>query len=432
MQSNENLHKVNPELFKGQTPYKLEGKSYYAYLDSVEKIYGKTHLRLDCIIKSIADSLEINSESIMNLPSIVIEISGDSKRINELFNNKELYNLESKWMKITTSISKSELQQQQYFNFIQISNPNEINNYDLSEVVLFENLDPTSQAKINEIIFTTTIKESSESEVISFLNKLQFKDLCYLNVYNVGQGNCSAIVTSDNIPQIYFDVGGGSGANKSSYPPSFKICHTEKPQVILSHWDVDHIQTAVFDPRILNSVWLVPKHKSISATAMHIAQTLINRGNLICWNNNLTYIDFSNHRIVKCTGKSGNKNNSGLSLFFSPTPKQFILLPGDATFRYIPDHPNGELIGLVASHHGAKASIRGMPAASKGAMLVYSFGNGNTHGHAHTLARKAYIKNGWGKGLETRNGNITIRSGGTMLQTPCNSRGCTLNVVQQF
>jgi hypothetical protein len=31
---------VNPELFKNEAPKELTSKTYYAYLDSIEKVYG--------------------------------------------------------------------------------------------------------------------------------------------------------------------------------------------------------------------------------------------------------------------------------------------------------------------------------------------------------------------------------------------------------
>ena len=276
--------------------------------------------------------------------------------------------------------------------------------------------------------------ESTELEIKEFLESLDLSNLSYVNVYNVGQGNCNALVTDRNQPIMYFDVGGGSGANSGTYPANFKLCTTQNPSIILSHWDVDHIQSAVFDSNLLNCKWLVPRHSSISATAMHIAQTLVNRGNLICWNNVIPFYNFHNHRLVKCTGNPNYKNNSGLALFVNYKMTNYCLLPGDATFNKIPHFPNGNLIGLVASHHGARSGINGMPTAFKPAMLAYSFGTANTHRHAHSSAVKSYKLHGWGNGLETQNGNIAMTSGLINLNPPCAgiTNNCSLSIIQQF
>jgi hypothetical protein len=436
MIENNNFHHVNPELFKGQAPSELTGETYYAYLDSVEKIDSITYLRFDCILKKYADSVSIDKETILNLPSIIIELSGKSDKINEKFNTRgrfSLYNLESRWMVIKTSLRESAFTQKQYFNFIQVGNPEISNNYDFESVILPRYLDSDSQTKIREIVSATTLDESTEQDVKSFLDTLPIRNLSHVNVYNVGQGNCNALVTINNQPLIYFDIGGGFGANKSSYPANFRICTTRNPPVILSHWDVDHIQTAVVDSRILDSKWLVPKHKSISSTAMHIAQTLINRGNLVCWNSSITHYEFSNHRIVKCSGIPSSKNNSGLALFVNYGTNKFVILPGDATFSKIPHYPTGDFIGLVASHHGAKASINGMPlSAGDLNMLAYSYGQHNTHNHPHILAQSTYQANGWSNRRDTINGSIAMKSSPCLLDVPCCNTECSLDVLQHY
>lgn len=235
---------------------------------------------------------------------------------------------------------------------------------------------------------------------------------------------------------MYYDVGGGAVANKSTYPTNFRLCHTENPQVILSHWDLDHIVTAIYDPRLLRTKWLVPVQASLSNTANQLARALQRNHNLICWNTSLgDLVPFGNHHIAKCNANPSNKNSSGLSLYVNYGMTDYVLLPGDTTFKYLPqldfDHT---LIGLVASHHGAKSSINGMPSANGSEMLVYSFGNGNTYSHAHTLARSTYRSRGWGIGLETTKGSIAITRGPINLNPPCGGDGsmCTLSVTQQF
>lgn len=430
MELSTNQPKANPKLFKGEAPSELSGETYYAYLDSIEQIDGKVFIRFDCVIKKLADKITISPENINELPSIIIEISGDKDVIQSRFNNNNLYFNESSWLVITTKIQETRLNIDQYFNFIRVG-VQEINiNYDLESVVFPKYLDAASKAKIDELIRLTTIEESEIHEVEDFVANLPIKYLKYVNVYNVGQRNCTALVNTSNLPLVYFDVGGG----KSDYPSNFKLCTTNKPPVILSHWDMDHIQTAVYDTRILDSKWLVPKQSALSLTASKIAYELIRRGNLICWNDDIqSPLNFADHQIVKCNGLPHNKNNSGLALIINYGKNEYVLLPGDATFEKIPYNPQMKFIGLVASHHGSKGAIKGMPSGNLPAMLVYSYGQ-NTHGHPNESAKHSYSNHYWREGLETPKGNIAMTTGLSCFQPPCFPRrsSCSLTISQQF
>jgi hypothetical protein len=300
-------------------------------------------------------------------------------------------------MVIQTSTEKSDLTISEFFNFTQVVNQQSFGNYTISSIKKGEELDSESRSKIQEIKSATSLEESTKEEIFSFIENINLQLFSHVNVYNVGQGNCNALVDSHNLPLLYFDVGGGSGANSSSYPANFKLCHSNHPSVVLSHWDLDHIITAVYDPLLLRTKWFVPIQSSLSNTAYQIASALNRNGNLICWNNVFgNEILFGNHIISKCTARSTNKNSSGLAMYVNYTGNDFALLSGDATFYCIPNIGNRNLIALVASHHGAKSSIRGMPIAAEPGMLAYSFGLNNTHGHAHIQARNEYLRNGWG------------------------------------
>lgn len=427
---------VNPELFKGEAPKELQPKTYYAYLDSIEKIYGTTFLRFDCIEKKIADGIQINKETIVGLPSIIIDISGPSKSIDTLFGINgvfAIYNFECQWMVINTSIEKSELTVSEFFNFTQVGNPQTFANYSIASVQRESELDDLSILKIEDLKAATKLSESPEEDVLAFLNQLKLKTFSHVNIYDVGQGNCNALVDSQNVPLLYFDVGGGSGANAFTYPPNFKLCHSKHPSVILSHWDLDHIVNAVYDTQLLNTKWLVPVQASLSNTAIQIANTLQRRGNLICWNSGLgSVIAFGNHLIAKCTARPTNKNSSGLAMYINYGEEKFTLMPGDATFSCIPGIAEIRLIGMIASHHGAKSSIRGMPVGEEPSMLAYSFGANNTYKHPHAIAKRKYFNNNWGVGLETVKGSIAMIINPAHLNVPCNLVNCTLSIIQNF
>ena len=429
------LH-VNPELFKGEIPQELLPKTYYAYLDSVEKVNGTNFLRFDCIEKNFADNTPINKESIVGLPSIVIDISAPNQVIDELFGISgvfAIYNYESQWMQIETTNVISDLNISEFFNFAQVGNPQTFGNYSISSIKKENDLDSASRGKIKEIKSATRLTESTEQEIFNFIQSIKLDSFSHVNVYNVGQGNCNALVDSNNIPLLYFDIGGGSGANARTYPAGFKLCHSLNPFVILSHWDLDHIVTAVYDKQLLNTKWLVPVQVSLSNTAIQIALDLQRRGNLVCWNNSVgSEVNLGHHFISKCTARSTNKNSSGLTLYVNYGRDNYTLLPGDATFDCIPNITERKLIGMVASHHGAKSSIRGLPVVNYPGMLAYSYGLNNTHGHAHCQARNQYAFNGWVLSLESLNGNIALFQNPLNMNSPCNSMICTLSIDQHF
>lgn len=432
---------LNPDLFKGEMPNDIKPETYYAYLDSVEQVDNEVYIQFDCVVKAIADDMQISMETLSDLPSIIIETKGASEEIKKLFNYGNLYQLESQWMVITTKFNKQgpNLNQNIYFNFQEIRSENQLS-YNLESVRLFRDLDPVEKVKIETLIKATTIEESPEEEVSAFLKDAEqlLSNLSHVNVYNVGQGNCIGLVDSENLPLLYFDVGGGFGANADTYPMNFKLCTTLQPPVILSHWDQDHIQSAVFDTTLLNSKWLVPFQKNIKPTAMKIANELIKKKNLICWGQNFSRrIDLNNISIVKCTGNLNNKNHSGLALFVQQEDENLILLPGDAIYKKIPDISVENFTGIVASHHGAFGEIKGLPVANLPGMLVYSYGlhpdgSINSHKHPHPSARNAYYNRGWCDVRETTRGNIAMTTNLLNPQPPCGGGNCTLKVLQHF
>jgi len=438
-----NTNQPNPVLFKGERPTELKPETYYAYLDSVEQIDHEFHIQFDCVVKNVVDDIQISTESLVELPSIIIKTKGAVDRIRDLFDNRNLYQQESKWMIIKTQFNKSEsyITQSLYFNFQEVRVESSLI-YNLESIRLFSDLNSVERSKIRELEKATTLEKSNEKEVISFLQSVDDRlqnQFSHVNVYKVGQGNCIGLVNSANRPLLYYDVGGGFNANADTYPPNFKLCNTNNPPVILSHWDQDHYQTAVLDQeeKIFNSKWLAPIQK-IGPTARHIAFALERRQNLICWNESLPQrLDFTNFTIVKCTGNSKNKNSSGLALFVNQQDNNHILLPGDAKFEKIPDCSIEQFTGLVASHHGAYGEIKGLPVANFPGMLVYSYGlhpdgSINSHKHPHEPAKTAYMNKGWCDVRETIKGSIAMSTNLLDLQPECGGRGCTLIVEQQY
>jgi hypothetical protein len=424
----------NSPLFSGEPPKEITLNSYYAYLDTIEQISGNYHLKFDCIEKQMADVTVVTEEFMVSLPSIVIDVVGELRQIQEMMKYSNLYLLESQWMVISTTLDATGPRATQSFNFVSINDETKVDSYALESVIRGKNIDGLSRVKIDEIIEITKLDESNIDAIGEFCESIDLQSFSHVNIYNVGQGNFNALVNEHNQPLLYFDMGGGRGAYKASYPPNFKLCHTNSPPVVLSHWDEDHVISAVYNPKILDSKWLVPPHSSISKTAWKIATVLKSNGNLTVWNSSLsTPVAIGPHLITKCTGKAHNKNNSGLAMFVNYSKDEYVLLPGDAAYNKIPDADVKDLIGLVASHHGSLGVFNrlGAPIAHSPYMLVYSASAGNAH-HPNKYARNIYKKGGWNNCRETCHGSIQMKNVPSNISVPCMGGACTLGTPQHF
>jgi beta-lactamase superfamily II metal-dependent hydrolase len=244
----------------------------------------------------------------------------------------------------------------------------------------------------------------------------------HVSVYNVGQGNCSALCVGE-APVLYFDTGGGCLQNTKTYPTVLDFCVSHAPPVVLSHWDFDHWFSAYKVAALRSLEWLVPDQGSVGRRTLAFAQTLPNAR---LWPGRSH--TFGAGTIVQCTGKT--RNDSGLALFAGTTAGS-VLLPADAEFGFIPV-PSGTraLAGLVATHHGSRHVGSPVPKPASGAKLAYSFGNGNTFGHPTVAAVARYQAEGWllADTRESPYGHIWLGPGNATL--PCGGRNCHLQTVQ--
>ncbi|HEP9605354.1 TPA: hypothetical protein VDV81_005152 [Pseudomonas aeruginosa] len=252
-------------------------------------------------------------------------------------------------------------------------------------------------------------------------------------VYDVGQGNCNAIVDIHEHPRIFFDLGWAPNFHRSTRPseiPDLFRCsaHAFAP-VVLSHWDMDHwsyaIARSTYDPgslttkhewhkNALNRFWIarapeVERHQlgPLALTfyrALTKKQLLLGLSAILLWPNGTKRIQFSGGWLEACSpkdGKPADRNNSGLAMFVQPNPQTGpILLTGDADFPSIPSlavkRPKA-LAGMVAPHHGARISPDDVPRPKSGspAQVVVSVGKDNTYGHPKQDAIDAYLEHGW-------------------------------------
>lgn len=252
--------------------------------------------------------------------------------------------------------------------------------------------------------------------------------------YDVGQGNCNAIVDQHEHPRVLFDFGWPPNFHAGTRParrPEMLACdrHARAP-VVLSHWDMDHWAFAVrrsqYDARNMSSrsswdggalerFWVAraPRMKEHQLGPMHMGlyeeltakELFPGMSALQLWPDSVHRIRFACGWIEACEPADegpGDRNNTGLAMFVEDSRGDLVLLPGDADFRSIGSlakmrKRKSRLVGLLAPHHGGRISADALPRAKKGsaAMLVYSVGEGNQYGHPKEEAMAAYRKKGW-------------------------------------
>ena len=187
--------------------------------------------------------------------------------------------------------------------------------------------------------------------------------------------------------------------NAFTFPSTLKnFCFTNRPPILLTHWDFDHWSSAHRDASSLNSTWIAPR-QPVGPTHVALMASIMNTGKLYLlsptfpsgWRNHL-YME-------RCTGKG--RNHSGIALTLSEKPKgvgQLMLFPGDARYDYIPSFATTKhYLSVVAPHHGGDMKKRLAPACPRvsASRLAYSFGCGNSFHHPRSMTRTDHHNQGW-------------------------------------
>lgn len=251
--------------------------------------------------------------------------------------------------------------------------------------------------------------------------------------YDVGQGNCNAIVDQYEHPRVFFDLGWAPNFHaytRPPAPPDFFACdsHTVAP-VVLSHWDMDHWSYAIarsefnpanlttrheWNPQALKRFWIAraPQTKAhqIGPLAMSFYRELTKIhlfpgiSAMLLWPNDCRRIDFSQGWLEACEPLAHlpqDRNNTGIAMFVQPNRKgPAILMTGDADFPSIPTLRTSKrlkLAGMIAPHHGSKITVADVPKPLKKGpkKLVLSVGKENVYGHPTKEAMDAYQALGW-------------------------------------
>jgi hypothetical protein len=247
-----------------------------------------------------------------------------------------------------------------------------------------------------------------------------------VRVFDIGQGDCSALLDGNGDPFLYVDYGGViDHPDKPKYTNLHKRLPIDQDKtVVLTHWDWDHYNSGRHNPAAKTAQWLVPR-QNIGPQALAFANKLTKAA---CWpeSQGRTPVRFAvgavfDIQVEKCaprpTGANAveDRNLTGLAVMVirkdaSGSDERFVLLPGDAPYDKIPScsggsPPGGDCVGMLAYHHGSHshwttATDQGMPGYGTYAVrLVYSFGASNSYHHPD---RSNYQTSGWdGHGVET-------------------------------
>ncbi|GAB6763449.1 ComEC/Rec2 family competence protein [Bacillus cereus] len=260
--------------------------------------------------------------------------------------------------------------------------------------------------QLHKVFSLNNLSDASEEAISNTIKRKNYK---FLAIYNVGQGNCTALCDSHGKPQLYFDLGGGYKSDSKTYPKNLELCNCDSPPIILSHWHGDHWKSVRKFPTFESSVWIVPKQK-LTADALKTATEIYKKGTLLIWPTSISKIAFNSGEILRCTGKS--QNDSGIALIFKQkiaSIEKETLLPGDSKYKYIPYLSNKKFDNLVVTHHGGVSPSQiPLPKNTSHNAHVYSYGLMNTHGHPFPQTIQLHSQNGWLNGMDTVNGHVGI------------------------
>lgn len=406
-----------------------KGDVYYVCIDNIEEIKdGSLELILDGVEKGklpfFTGSTLVESFEEFNPFLFSINLSKD------YFEFFQPARFKSKWYELIVTDKKTGLKASVYTDRYVVDEP--IFERYVARIKQLSTAAPASK-KLDKYFSWKDFKFSNTNQILSAVNE-NLADEFYLNVYNVGQGSLTALVDINNIPILYYDLGGGFAWNKFTYTDAqtLQLCFSQTNTIIISHWDNDHLETAKRYLRksanaFLGFTWIAPE-QNISPSYFKLAAKLNSTGNLIIWPKNLRgYISCWLGKIIKCNGP--DKNNSGLALELE-TATGRILNPADAAYTHIPYTKTKKYKGLVATHHGANFPVNNSPVPlCVGRNIAYSYGNANKYGHPKGDSLIAHTTGSWTNRLDTNNGHISFGNSSPM---PCPTTHCNLNIVQIF
>lgn len=409
---------------------------YYALIDKVEEdrllnIYFEFHCIEEYFGRTVLDlSQKMFEEQILREKDQVIILSQESQKIYSIFNVEFLLETESIWVTLFTNDKKVGLEASLFID----GNQEERQIYISSIIPMAPN--DVTRIKLQNKVSLKAHKSASKNEIKKLLEQNKNNAAEFISVYNVGQGNCNAVCNNEGTPLLYFDLGGGCYKNRHTYSVPLKFCFRYKPPIVLSHWDLDHFQSAKLNPVSLSQNWIVPRQ---IISTVYLKFFLSISGKRLIWPKGVSSICFNWGEVFLCTGPKMKKNHCGLafSANLNPSTNKIanVLLPADAAYKFIPCVTTTKYEGLIATHHGANFETANSPLPTgKGVQaLSYSFGSGNSFGHPKGTALTSHDLAGWSTlaSKETIGGHIAMIDCLPLPSLPCRGT-CNLQTIQSF
>ncbi len=410
-------------------------KKYFSFVDKVEILNNDDYeVHLESVKVDDYEKIVENPDAIGEMITYNLVSQVSQKKMLGLFGRLE--DIDGTWFKIDLTNIANNNSVAVYEDAYGI---NQTNSLYISYIDNITKADNETNKSLSSTFSLKNIPDAKKEDIVNALNIHTGKGLS-LNVYDVGQGSMTAICRDNVFPLVYIDMGGGCYNNAHTYRSFLRHCTTKNPLTILTHWDADHIWTAHHNyTSISNTTWIVPR-QNLSPLQLKFLKRLINNNNrILVFPSSLSRIDTVLCTIVKCTGPTLNKNESGIAVYVPVDDKvgNFkALLPGDASYKCISHLSDNDLSigGIMATHHGAnfKESNSPIPTANHPYRIIYQYGLGNTYGHARPESVKAHYNNGWGNIMVTTNGNISFNTVETAIDTPCSSVNCDLKINKSF
>jgi hypothetical protein len=245
----------------------------------------------------------------------------------------------------------------------------------------------------------------------------------FVEVVNVGQGNCNALCDSTGAPLLYFDFGGGCLANAKTYPAGLTFCFRKKAPVVLSHWDFDHWYSGDVHATACTLEWFAPNQRIGTRTRKFVNRLKKSKVLRIIPKTIAPFV-VSGATFDFCIGPANSKNDTGIACF-AAVAGAAVLCPADAEFRYISSVGTKKWDALVATHHGSNHTGSPIPSpAGLSSPIAFSFGTRNSYHHPGTTALGLY--SAWRR-LDTPAGHIALGGAHGRTHTSC---PCSIKTTQ--
>lgn len=249
---------------------------------------------------------------------------------------------------------------------------------------------------------TWEVSESLDDAVEAILSEMGANSGVAL--FDVGQGACQAVMDGARRPSLYVDFGGGVLGNAKTFPTDYiGFCFSNRPAVVLSHWDWDHWSSAYRFPAALQSTWIAPRVPP-KPIQLAFAAHLHSLRRLVIWSPKAPFeLRVRGVQLERCTGRTANDSGIAVTAYRNPGGRKSCLLPGDADYRHVPSVSRGTTFNSISmSHHGGRLHSKVIPTPKRrGASCVCSVGAGNSYKHPFLDTYEAHLAAGWPLPLTT-------------------------------